>query len=161
MKRARINTAAQRPMALLLPIVAFLLVTGVIGTGWMRVRAAQPQPSQALPEQAFTPTIDPFFLTLTPGFISPLATPTVGPTPTSTPTIDPTSIEVRSATVNAASGANLRSAANVNADVVSVLQNGAVYVVSQGPLTGGDAAQWVELALPGGSRGWIMANLVT
>ncbi len=113
----------------------------------------------AAPAQESTPYVDPIYATQTAVALimlppSPLETP-LPPTP-----VDPTSIEVQRATINSPSGANMRAAANVNAGVVAVLGNGERHVVSQGPLTGGDAAQWVELALPGGGRGWIKAELV-
>lgn len=87
--------------------------------------------------------------------------PTATPEPTAAPSPTPYLIEIGRVTVNSQFGVNARQSASADAEVIQLLENGANFLVANGPVADADGAQWYEIVLTDNQRAFVSADYVT
>lgn len=163
--------AAQRPAKRSGAILGTLLVLALLGVGgylaWFY--AGQPQlpgltPAPSEEQQAALPVETPAPAEETPETeaVAPVGeVPSPTPEPTVAPTSTPYLIEIGRVTVNSQFGLNARQSASADATAIQLLDNGASFLVANGPLAGADGTQWYEIVLPDNQRAFVSAEFVT
>ncbi len=86
--------------------------------------------------------------------------PVVLPEPTAVPVL-PATAEVRQAVMNSEFGVNLRASATATAALLATLDDKTTHVVASGPVADAAGANWYELALADGTRGWVSGDFIT
>lgn len=135
----------------MLAVVGYIGWLGFGGIGFPTITATEPTaiptdvPAVAAadtpePVQEVAPTLPP----------EPTATPTLEPTPTATPFL----IDQKEATINSEYGLNVRAAPNADAEVITIVDNGATFQVTE------EADGYAQIVLDDGRVGWVSSEFI-